>query len=106
MIKVIRTSLNVTEKSMELKLSNLTSTLHTNVCSRSMLETLHWVWDLSKFDNSDTTVCSSEILAYSCYDNVIFNFSHFIAVPIGKTCSKSLMRFNNRIFWYVVLFHG
>ena len=74
MIKVIRPSLNTKEKSVELKLFNWTSTLHTNVYSMSILETLHSVWDISKFDNSDTTVCSSEILLYSCYDNVIFNF--------------------------------
>ena len=29
---------------------------------------------------------------------VIFNFYCFIAFPIGKTCSMSLMRFNNRTF--------
>ena len=34
----------------------------------------------------------------SCYDEVIFDFYYFIGVPIGKTCSMSLMRFNNRIF--------
>ena len=31
---------------------------------------------------------------------VIFNFYCFIAFPIGKTCSMSLMRFNNRTFTY------
>ena len=98
MIKVIRPSLNSKEKSVELKLFNSTLTLHTNIYSRSILETLHWLWDLSKFDNSDTTVCSSEKLVCSCYINVIFNFYYFIVVPIGETCSKSLMRFNNCIF--------
>ena len=34
-----------------------------------------------------------------CYDDVIFNFHYFIAVSIGKTCSMSLMRFNNRTFY-------
>ena len=89
-------SLNARNKSMELKLFSCKSTLHTNVYSRSILETLHWVWDLSEFDNSDTTVCSSEMPVY--YDNAIFNFYYFTAVPIGKTCSKSLMRFSNCSF--------
>ena len=34
---------------------NWTSTLHINVCPRFTLETLHYKWDLSKFDNKDTT---------------------------------------------------
>ena len=38
-------------------------------------------------------------LSIICYDDVIFNFYYFIAVPIGKTCSMSLMRFNNRTFY-------
>ena len=33
---------------------NWRRTLHTIVCSRYKLETLHWVWDLPKFDNRDT----------------------------------------------------
>ena len=37
-------------------------------------------------------------LSIMCYDDVIFNFYYFIAVPIGKTCSMSLMRFNNGTF--------
>ena len=72
--------------------------------SRYILETFYWVWDLSKFDNSDTTVCSSEILVNSCYNNVIFNFSYFIAVPIGKTCLKSLVVFNNFILYMLFYF--
>ena len=103
MIKVIRPSLNAKEKSLELKLFNWKSILHTNVLSKYTLETLHWMWDLSKFDNRDTTVCSSEILVYSCYGNVIINFSFFIAVPIAKTCSKSLMIFSN-CFLYMLLY--
>ena len=39
-----------------------------------------------------------------CYDNVIFNFYYFITVPIGKTCSMSLMRFNNRTFYILFYF--
>ena len=74
MIKGVRPSPNAKEKSVELKLLNWTSTIHVNFYSSSILETLHWVWDLSKFDNSDTTDWSSEILMYSCYDNIIFNF--------------------------------
>ena len=41
----------------------------------------------------------------SCYDDVIFNFYYFIAVHIGKTCSRSLMRFNNRIFYILRILH-
>ena len=33
-------------------------TLHTNDCSRHVLEALYWVWDLSKFDSKDTTTMS------------------------------------------------
>ena len=40
-------------------------------------------------------------LSIICYDHVIFNY-YFIAVPIRKTCSISLMRFNNRTFY---MFH-
>ena len=97
-INIIRPSLNAKEKSVELSLFNSTLALHTNIYSRSILETLHWLWDLSKFGNSDTTVCSSEKLVYSCYKSLIFNFYYFIVVLIGETCSKSLMRFNNCIF--------
>ena len=103
MIKVIRSSLNAKEKSAKLKLFNWKSILHTNVSSKYILETLHWMWDLSKFDNSDTTVYSSEILVYSCYDNFIINCSFFIAVPIGKTCSKSFMIFSS-CFLYMLLY--
>ena len=42
-------------------------------------------------------------LNISCYDDAIFNFCNFIEVPIGKTCSMSLMRFSNRIF-YILFF--
>ena len=66
MTKVGRLSLNVKEKSVELKLFNWKSALNTNVYSRSILEKLHSVWDLSKLDNSDNTFFSSEILVYSC----------------------------------------
>ena len=105
MIKIIRPSLNVKEKSVELKLFDWASTLQTNVYSRSIPETLHSVWgDFSKFDNSETKVCSSEIRMYSCYDKVIFNFHCLVAVPIGKTCSKSLMKFNNCIFYILFYF--
>ena len=37
-------------------------------------------------------------LSISCYDDVIFNFYFFIV--IGKTCSMSLIRFNNHFFAY------
>ena len=104
MIKVIRPCLNVKEKSEELKLFNWTSILDTNVYSMYILGTLHWMWDLFKFDNSDTTVCSSKILVYNCYDNVIFNFYYFVAVPIGKTCSKSFTIFNNCISYMLYYF--
>ena len=46
---------------------NWTSTLHKKVCSRYILKALHWVWDLSKFDNKDTTTrlsCRFEVLVY------------------------------------------
>ena len=83
MIKIIRPSLNVKEKSVELKLFDWASTLQANVYSSTVLETLHSVWgDFSKFDNSETIVCSSEIRMYSCYDKVIFNF--YCLVPLGK----------------------
>ena len=42
-------------------------------------------------------------LSISCYGTVSFNFNYFIAVSIGKTCSKSLMRFNRSIFTYCVI---
>ena len=38
------------------------------------------------------------------YDDVIFNFYHFIAVPIGKTGSMSFMRFNNCVFYTLLYF--
>ena len=38
-------------------------------------------------------------LSIICHDNVIFNFYYFIAVLIRKTCSMSLMRFNNCTFY-------
>ena len=47
---------------------------------------------------------SSEKLSISCYDDVSFNFYYFITVPIGKTCSKSLMRFNSHIFYTLFYF--
>ena len=37
-------------------------------------------------------------LSIICYEGVIFNFHYFIAVPIGKTRSMSLMKFDNRTF--------
>ena len=49
MITVKRPPLNAKEKSVELNLFNSTSTLHTNIYTRSILKTLHWLWDLSKF---------------------------------------------------------
>ena len=102
MMKAIRPSLNAKENSVELNFFNWTSTLPLNVYSKSLLETLHSAQNLSKLDNSDTALCSSEIFVYNCYENAIFNFFYFIAVQIGKTCSESLMRFNNCIFFYML----
>ena len=39
-------------------------------------------------------------LSRSWYDEVIYNFHYFTAVPLGKFCSMLLIRFNNRIFIY------
>ena len=102
MMKVIRPSLNAKENSVGQKFFNWTSTLPLNVYSKPLLETLHSAQNLSKLDNSDTALCSSEIFVYNCYENAIFNFFYFIAVQIGKTCSESLMRFNNCIFFYML----
>ena len=55
-IKVITPSVNAKENSVKSKLSNRTSTLYTNVFLRPILETLHWMWGLSKLDINDTTV--------------------------------------------------
>ena len=44
-------------------------------------------------------------LSISCYNDVVFNFYYFIAVHIEKTCSKSLMRFNNPIFYLLPFLH-
>ena len=38
-------------------------------------------------------------LSIICCDDVIFNVYYFIAVPIGKTYSMSLMRFNKPTFY-------
>ena len=38
-----------------------------------------------------------------CYDEVLFNFYYFIAVLIGKTCSMSLIRFDNHIFFILFI---
>ena len=35
-----------------------TWTLHTNVCSRYIIEALHWVWYLCEFDSRNTTTMS------------------------------------------------
>ena len=43
-------------------------------------------------------------LSGSCYEDVIFNSYYFIAVPIGKTCSMSLMIFNICIFYILFYF--
>ena len=43
--------------------------------------------------------CFSHMFVYiRCNDDVLFNCYHFVAVTIWKSCSMSLMRFNNRIF--------
>ena len=42
-----------------------TSTLHTNVCSRYILEALHLVWDLSKFENTEVVgSCCNTLVCY------------------------------------------
>ena len=43
-------------------------------------------------------------LSISCYENVIFNLYYFIAVPIGKNCTTSLMGFSNRILYILFYF--
>ena len=50
------------------------------------------------------TGCSSQVFVYNCYADIIFNFYYFIAVPIGKTCSRSLLRFSNSPFYIVFFF--
>ena len=49
--------------------TNCRWTLHTNVCSRYILELLHQVWDLSKFDNR--------------YTMTMVNFGKFFALFLG-----------------------
>ena len=44
-------------------------------------------------------------LSISCYVDEILNFYYFIAILLGKTCSMSLMTFNNRIF-YILFYSG
>ena len=57
---------------------------------------------LPRFVTRDTTdACCIVVMTISF---LIINFYHFIAVPIGKTCSKSLMRFNNCIFYMLFYF--
>ena len=49
--------------------------------------------------------CFSHMLVYiRCNEGVIFNFYRFVAVTIRKSCSMSLMRFNNRIFYILYYF--
>ena len=49
--------------------------------------------------------CFSHMFVYiRCNEDVIFNFYHFVAVTIRKSCSMSLMRFNNRIFYILYYF--
>ena len=48
------------------------STLHTNVCSRYLLDALHWVWGLSKFDKRETTEIPQQCVL--CRFKVLVNF--------------------------------
>ena len=45
-----------------------------------------------------------DICLHNLSDDIIFDVYYFIAVPIGKTCSISLVKFNNCIFYILVYF--
>ena len=53
---------------------------------------------------TNCTVLLWYYLSISCFGDVAFKFYFFIAVLIGKTCSKLLIRFRCRIFYILLCF--